>query len=103
MGAIIVVATQQLDDFDVDKKLRMKDFKLGLKETLGKVETQVIEFMVYDPPDARESKFKLWIDVKTNLPVKRCIDEGSEFVNVETYTEFVLNPQLDAKLFELPK
>jgi hypothetical protein len=57
--------------------------------------------------DGRDkAKVTVWLDAKTKLPLKRKFealeekDKGQYFV--ETYSEFVLNPTLDAKKFELP-
>jgi len=47
---------------------------------------------------------KLWLDVETNLPLKRVFTGklNKEFTYRENYSEFSLNPKVDAKLFDLP-
>ena len=48
----------------------------------------------------------VWIDVKTNLPLKRVIaaNEGTETITVTvTYTRIALDAKIDDKEFQLPK
>ncbi|HYV35910.1 MAG TPA: hypothetical protein VE988_09420 [Gemmataceae bacterium] len=105
-----VVATAGITDkddlasFDLDKKAPISDFKMGAKDKVGKADAQIIEYIVtFDGTD--KTSVKLWIDTKTNLPLKRQLfDEIKKDGKItETYTEFVIDPQLDAKVFELPK
>ena len=48
----------------------------------------------------------MWIDTKTNLPLKRAImtQKGDDkFTVTETYTKLKLDEKIDPKMFELPK
>src|SRR5262245_36378218 len=85
-------------------------FKLGDKEKIGKRDAQMIEYKLAlkdAPKEAAKLSFseKLWLDVETNLPLKRVLTGKlkKEFTYTESYSEFTLNPKVDAKLFELPK
>jgi len=85
-------------------------FKLGNKEKIGNREAQVIEYKLVledAPKEVAKLSFseKLWLDVETNLPLKRVFTGKlkKEFTYTESYSEFTLNPKVDAKLFELPK
>jgi RNA polymerase sigma factor (sigma-70 family) len=86
-----------------EEKLPVSDFKFGAKETVGKTETQVIEYSV--SLDGNQNLFmKLWINTKTTLPVKRQSrpDGKKAGTMVEIYTEFALDSRMEAKLFQLP-
>jgi uncharacterized protein (TIGR03067 family) len=85
-------------------------FQLGTKETIGKREVQVIEYkLTLENAPKEEAKLslseKLWLDVEIGLPLKRVFTGKlkKEFTYTENYSEFTLDPKLDAKLFELPK
>jgi outer membrane lipoprotein-sorting protein len=85
-------------------------FKLGQKDKLGERKAQVIEYKLTleDPPKGAEKlslSEKLWLDAETNLLLKRVFTGKlkKEFTYTETYSEFTVNPKLDAKLFELPR
>ena len=92
---------------EIDKAFSATAFKLGAKEKIGQCEAQVIEYtltldLTREP--AETGKVKLWIDVKTMLPLQRCvaldIKDGKALHSMtEVYTDFVLNPPLDDKLF----
>ena len=48
----------------------------------------------------------LWLDTKTDLPLKRQTlgkVKDVKMTAIEVYTEVSLNPKLDPKIFELPK
>jgi outer membrane lipoprotein-sorting protein len=85
-------------------------FKLGQKEKIGQRQAQVIEYKLTlenAPKEAEKLTLseKLWLDAATNLPLKRVFTGKlkKEFTYTEKYSEFTVNPKLDAKLFELPK
>jgi len=96
-----IVENQMLETFDLDKELAMSGFKMGAKEKIGNVEAQIIEYKMKfrsGPAD-----FTLWIDPKTHLPLKRQLLNDKGFKMIETYSEFVITPNLDPSIFELPK
>lgn len=86
------------DDF------KISDFKLAGEEKLGKRNTQVIQYTVKDK-DANLGSMKVWLDAKTKLPVKLVMtaDAPATIVITETYSEFTIDANVDAKLFELRK
>jgi len=103
--AVLQVGPDPKNKFDVDKVLPASDFKLGAKEKVGEREGQVLTYKL-SPPMGDPMQITLWIDTKTQLPLKRTTLGKVKDVKlsaVEVYTEFVLNPTFDAKIFELPK
>jgi outer membrane lipoprotein-sorting protein len=91
---------------DLDKAVAIKDFKLGAKEKVGATEAQVIEWAAKLASESVWTKMSVWVDLKTQLPLKRVIEatqRGETKRVVENYTTFSLDPSLDAKLFELTK
>jgi hypothetical protein len=90
---------------DLDKMAAIKDFKLGGKEKIGNHETQAVQFHL-DFAKQGTAQVTVWIDMATDLPVKRemSVDEnGKNFRAVERFTAFDLNPTTDLKTFQLPK
>jgi outer membrane lipoprotein-sorting protein len=88
---------------------RASDFALGKKETIGKREAQII-LRKLTPSDAKKNDIAfaetVWIDVETNLPLKRIFAgtvENMKFTFTETYNMFTLDPKIDPKLFVIPK
>jgi hypothetical protein len=90
---------------ELDKMAAIKDFKLGGKEKIGTHETQAVQFHL-DFAKQGTAQVTVWIDMATDLPVKRemSVDEnGKNFRAVERFTAFDLNPTTDLKTFQLPK
>jgi outer membrane lipoprotein-sorting protein len=97
--------------FDADKLLQLSRFKLGPKERVGKVDGQAVDYAVTlrglegTSGESRTVKVRVWIDPRTLVPLKRTVVgdgwEGPAFT--EVYSEFVVDPKLDAKRFALPK
>ncbi len=87
-------------------KLENKSYKLGKKETINKVDAQAIEYMIDLGKPEVTLTTTLWIDPKTNLPVKRITmlrvakDQG---VYSETFGAIKLNEKIDPKTFAIPK
>jgi len=92
--------------FDIDKMFKITDLKLGKKGAIDGKETQAIEYKL-TPKLAKETMtMTVWIDVKTNLPVKRVAEskEGDKmFTITETYGKLTLDGKVDDKEFVLPK
>jgi len=107
MGGLLFAAPEEenplkADKLDKDKLARLSDFKLGKKEKIGDVEAQSITY------SAKMGNIKLlvsvWIDAKTNLPVKRVFEtgEGAQTMKVtETIKSIKLDEKVDDKLFEV--
>jgi outer membrane lipoprotein-sorting protein len=87
---------------------KVSDFKFAGKEVMGGREMVTIEYTVTErqnvvmPP---KSRVKLWLDAKTRLPVKLSLtsDGGDITATTDVYSEFVIDPKMDAKQFEVPK
>jgi outer membrane lipoprotein-sorting protein len=93
------------ESFDIDKVMPVSDFKLGNKDKIGVREAQAVECTL-KPDNGQVAQMTVWLDTKTNLPLKRLVTTAGEkgvFRVTEVYTEIAINPKLDGKLFELPK
>ena len=89
---------------------KLSDFKLAGKEKIGERNTQVIQFTTTVKEKGKDKdpnvlSMKLWIDAKTNLPVRLAMTGGGSDITdiTETYSEFTIDGKVDAKSFELPK
>jgi len=99
------VSMLQIQGFSDDKSIKksMTDFKLVGKEKVGTKDTQMIEWSVREN-DKETALMKLWLDTKTSLPVKQVWKDTHLKDDItETYSEFIINPKIDTKKFELPK
>ena len=84
---------------DLDKECPVKNFKLGVKEMVGKREAQVVQYQIGDVTES------VWIDTKTQLPLKRTMagkDKKTIGDLAETYSVFTVDSKLDGKLFDIP-
>jgi hypothetical protein len=90
---------------------RASDFELGKPDNVGTRRAQIVACKL-TPLVKGEKKTdvtfseSIWLDVEMNLPLKRVFsgDFGGKKIKFsETYEKFVLDPKVDAKLFELPK
>ena len=96
----------QKDDFDPAKTIPVSGFKFGKKELVEGVEAQAINYQITFSLLKEPVAATVWVDVKTNLPVKRVLvlKEGEEGITItESYTKAVLNGKIDDKEFELSK
>jgi outer membrane lipoprotein-sorting protein len=86
-------------------RLQPSGFKLGKKEKLDGREAQVVEYELRVEGEADSATIAVWIDTKTNLPLKRTLSDkkGGKLIYTETYTQLSVGGQLDKKEFELPK
>jgi hypothetical protein len=85
---------------------QLSDFKLAGEEKVGERNTKVIQYTVkVKGKDSNAPSVKLWLGAKTNLPVKLVLTGGGSDISdiTETYREFTIDGQVDAKSFELPK
>jgi hypothetical protein len=93
------------EPFDLDKKLPIKNFKLGPNVKIGQRDAQVVEYVI--ELDGKPVKMSVSIDVQSQLPLK-LVAEGEgpgkkAFRMVETISAFTIDGKIDAKVFELPK
>jgi outer membrane lipoprotein-sorting protein len=88
---------------DVDKLIGVHDLKMGEAEKVDGREAKVIHYEVkIRNGREEEARVTLWLDAKTLLPLKRLIQVDKDRVQItETYSEFKLNPKVDAKTFEV--
>lgn len=57
-------------------------------------------------PDGAEAQVELWIDTKTNLPLRRILNIEEDGVRIKSVREtyaIEVNPELKGDVFELPK
>lgn len=80
-------------------------FRLGAKEKIADREAQLVHYVANakdgQPGDA--ANITLWIDTRTNLPVKRVCVSQRGIRTEETYRNWQFNGSMESKLFELPK
>jgi outer membrane lipoprotein-sorting protein len=81
------------------------NFRLGKKEKLDGKDVQSVQYALRDKdgPLGEVAVCTVWVDSKTQLPVKMLMEGGNNFRVQETYGEWQLDPKLDAKLFNPPK
>ena len=92
--------------FDLDKEVRISEFKAGAKDQVGQKQAQTFEFMVRAGRRLNNVKVVTWIDLQNELPLKRTIEIEMDRMKMrwmETYTTFSIGTEIDAKLFEIPK
>jgi hypothetical protein len=77
-------------------------FELAGKEKVGKRVARAIKFTLGEKGGMAVT---LWLDAKTELPLKLSVTGGKSDISevTETYGEFAIDPELDTKLWQLPK
>ena len=90
---------------ELASQFTMSDFKLAGEEKIGQRNTRVIQYAVKAKGDAHVLSMKVWLDGKTNLPVKLAMTGGgSDITDIsEVYGEFTVDAKVDGNLFKLPK
>ena len=66
----------------------------------------MVEYQIGFRGAAEKGTLTVWIDAASHLPLKRVftINDASRKVRVtETYSDFVVNAELDSKHFTLPR
>lgn len=92
--------------FAIDTDLAVSDFKLGKKETVAGAEAQAVEYLVKPKRSKDAVAVTVWIDAKTNLPVKRVLvaKQGEDTITMtETYAKGVVDGKIDEKEFAILK
>jgi len=100
-GAAGAALEQKIATADLDKDFPVKNFKLGVKEMVGKREAQVVQYQLQNNKSGELSEWSVWIDTKTQLPLKRA-QAGKSQRSMETYGVFTVDSKLDDKLFNVP-
>jgi outer membrane lipoprotein-sorting protein len=94
-------------EFKVDEEFKVSDFKLGKKDKIGDKEAQIIEYTLkVNPSKVEPVTVTLWLDSKTQLPLKRVFKmklDNKEGTVTETFSKLDLEAKIDANQFELPK
>lgn len=100
---------------DGKDRFPVSGFRLGPKEKLGEREAQRLEHQLFikgqKGPKGEELSFPVtvWLDPQTSLPIKRMLSlkfvgtKEPELVITESYGKLVLDGEVNAKKFELPK
>jgi outer membrane lipoprotein-sorting protein len=86
--------------------IKMSDFKLAGEEKVGERNTQVIQYTATAKgKNADVLSMKVWLDATTRMPVKQTMTGGGSDISdiTETYSEFTVDGNVDAKLFVVPK
>jgi hypothetical protein len=93
---------------DISELFSVSEFKFAGIEKVGKTEARIVSYSMV----MADSSAKIWIDPTTSLPLRRLMTFplcggaakscGDAAESSEVYAEFLIDPQLDAKLFELP-
>jgi hypothetical protein len=90
-------------DFDFKEGFSVSNFKLGPKEKIGARDTQRLDYTLAVKGNEGTFPVSVWIDLKTDLPVKRQVGTNAEKVWYSETYEVTLDSKLDPKTFELPK
>ncbi len=88
-----------------EARMKVYDFKAGAGEKVGERQAKVVHYRGGKGGND-DPKVTVWIDAETGLPLKRVFlahPESQKIRITESYSEFRLNPKIDAKAFELPK
>lgn len=91
---------------DAKDRFRASGFKLGENKRLGGRDIQMLEYQLAVKGQDDTFSVAVWLDVPSGLPVKRTITSavrGEKMTLAETYGKLTLDPNVDAKKFELPK
>jgi outer membrane lipoprotein-sorting protein len=104
-GATNAAMEKKIATADLGKDWPVKNFKLGVKEMVGKREAQVVQYQIQYKKSGNLAEVSVWIDTKTQLPLKRAMagkDKKTIGDLVETYGVFTVDGKLDGKLFDIP-
>jgi RNA polymerase sigma factor (sigma-70 family) len=89
---------------DAKDRFPVSGFQFGNREKIGERESQRLEYQLSVKGQMDPMSVTVWLDVKTELPVKRVVTSaGQEVTVVETYEKLSLNEKVDAKKFELAR
>jgi outer membrane lipoprotein-sorting protein len=99
-ASIFMVQVNKVKSTKARETIKVSDLKLGKREKINDRETQAFEYQVTYPMGEGRAKVTLWVDVKTNLPIRRVLTAKG------TYTEnltFQVNLKIADEKFQLPK
>lgn len=105
-GAASAAMETKIATAELDKDFPVKNFKFGVKEMIGKREAQVVQYQIQNKITGDQVETSVWIDTKTQLPLKRTNAEkdakGKGLKTTETYSVFTVDSKMEGKLFEIP-
>jgi outer membrane lipoprotein-sorting protein len=103
-AGFLLIGRSSDDKEDPLETIKVSDFKQVKREKINGRDAVVIEYKL-TPKGLNAATCTVWVDAQTNLPLKRTLHvaEGGGVTISETYSNFTLNPNLDDKMFELPK
>jgi outer membrane lipoprotein-sorting protein len=104
-GAVNAAMEKKIATADLARDFPVKNFKLGGKEMVGMREAHVVQYQIQNKIAGHLAEVSVWIDTKTQLPLKRAMaekQEGKAIRTTETYGVFTVNSKLDDKLFDIP-
>ncbi len=93
-------------EFKIDEEYPVTGFKLGKKEKVGDKEAQEVQYVLTISKEKVTLASSVWLDTKTNLPLKRVMTATIEKINItitESCSKLTLDTKVDLKKFELPK
>jgi len=90
-------------EFDLKDGFSVSDFKLGPKEQIGARETQRVDYTLTVKGSGGSFSASVWIDPKTDLPVKRQVGTGDEKIWYSETYDVTVDGKVEPKNFELPK
>ena len=93
-----------IDPDTPESKMTVYDFKAGAAEKVGERQAKVLRYR-FGKGGNDDGEITLWLDAENGLPLKRvfALPKGEKIRITESYSEFKLNPKVDAKAFALPK
>jgi outer membrane lipoprotein-sorting protein len=108
MGFTVLVMpylrAEETENAPENMRIKVYDFKMVAAEKVGGRDAKAIRYKFGEGKGCRDDEeITLWIDAKSLLPLKRTFVLRFEGVRIsETYSEFKLDPKIDAEAFELP-
>ncbi len=96
----------KIKEFKAEDEVKVSDFEFfRRKEKVGDQEAQVVLYKLHIKAVKEPLLVLVWIDVKTNLPLKRSINGTGDdrWCVLETYTKWTIDEKIDPKKFEVPK
>jgi outer membrane lipoprotein-sorting protein len=105
--ATAIVARKDEPDDNVNPLdlIKVSDAKKVKEEKVNGRDALVVSYKLTIKDFPAPITGSVWIDTQTNLPLKRVLradKDGESFTITETYSNFRINPKLDAGTFKLP-
>ncbi|HEU4339725.1 MAG TPA: hypothetical protein VFS19_06625 [Planctomycetota bacterium] len=85
---------------DPEEAYKVTGFKMEAREKVGDREAQAVSYTV--TRKGRDAAATLWIDISTQLPLKRVLKVDTVTLT-ESYSDVRVDEKIDAAKFEIPK